>query len=303
MAIFLTNHKFYSLKPLEEHFIHYGGKYYVLDEGTLIKFFDDNINKRIDYLLSIPKHNHAILPNEAVEFSSIIQDYRSGYTVDYKKDAFSFSTILSCQAFIQTVKEVYDHVENAVPFEQFLASTKSEMEMNDIVMQNYSFDEITTFAKDLREALQHLHQYIILGDIHSDNILISEGKAYLNDLDEAKKIGEMKSIASPYYINNRGSYFQTKATDIVKLYIECLSLLTTIDFAQWIRRVGYKNFAKVMLDMDLPREVLDFLKMSLKIQNNKIPPEEAYHIEEFLHPEMVQKRNLIHQNLNNHYYY
>lgn len=302
MAIFLTNHKFFSLTPLEEHFIHYGGKYYILDEDTLIKFFEEDIRKRIDYLLTIPKHDHVILPNEAVEISSIISDYHSGYTVDYKKDALSFNTILSCKAFTQTVKEVYDQVENAVPFEQFLASAKSEMEMNDIVIQNYSFDEITTFAKDLREALQHLHQYIILGDIHSDNILISDGKAYLNDVDEAKKINEMKSIASPYYINNHGSFFQTKTTDVIKLYIECLSLLTTIDFAQWIRRVGYKNFAKIMLDMDLPREVLDFLKMSLKLQNSKVPPEEAYHIEEFLHPEMVQKRNLIRQEFNIHYY-
>ena len=98
---------------------------------------------------------------------------------------------------------------------------------------------------DIYEGLKVLHEKgLILGDIHSDNFLISEdGSGYLIDLEELRAEGDEFKFKSMYFVKpsnkrhkiNKPSIY----TDNIKMMISSLSLLYGIDLEQYVSRFDH----------------------------------------------------------------
>lgn len=160
--------------------------------------------------------------------------------------------------------------------------------------EDISYEEKVKYALDLFNALYFLHQYIVVGDIHAKNILINDGKAYISDLDNSRKLNNIfKPIYCYYYLNFLQSYGNTKYTDIIKMYIECLSFILGINFSKVIIMYGYKEFYKIITSYKLPKEVLNFFKIIKTNSSLKKLGEEAYDFERFITPDVLElKRKL-----------
>lgn len=120
--------------------------------GYVYKMFFRDFSKRIVYLLSLPKHLNVLLPEEEIK-PEWLSDFQSGYIIEYKEKAKTF-------------------------FEAFA--------------DHLSFEEKSKYIKQIFSGLEHLHQFIVLGDIHGDNFLISEQNAFLCDLDYYRKLDEKR---------------------------------------------------------------------------------------------------------------
>ena len=88
--------------------------------------------------------------------------------------------------------------------------------------------------EDVYEALKHLHtNSIYLGDIHSDNMLITETGGYLIDLEEIRFPGDEWKYKQYYLVkpnsNSKRINIPSDYTDNIKLMICSLSLLLDRD--------------------------------------------------------------------------
>lgn len=98
---------------------------------------------------------------------------------------------------------------------------------------------------DVYEALKYLHERdIFLGDIHSDNFLITEdGQGFLIDLDYMRFRGDEYKFQQCYLIKpNNNSYkinVASNYTDNVKVMVSSLSLLYNIDLETLVNKKDF----------------------------------------------------------------
>ena len=111
---------------------------------------------------------------------------------------------------------------------------------------------------DIYEAMKFFHSYdICLGDIHSDNMLITNGKGYLIDLEEIRFPGDEFKFKQCYLVRPNESLnkinIPSKYTDNVKLMICSLSLLLNRDLETFIDPIRHEiNLEKLYNDIILP---------------------------------------------------
>lgn len=264
MAFSIEQNKIAELQLLNKNDYFLGGKIFVDDE-TLIKIVNRATKNELSYLLEIPEHEHVIKP---LEVGQIINS-----------DSLDPSSKQSSTYYRM----------------RYLKETKTLLKM---YKMNVSYEQKMEYAKQLFSALQFLHQYIVIGDIHSRNILVDEKNAYIIDLDDFKKPDIIKQIDCYYYINILRSFGNNKYTDIIKMYIECLSFILEINFPRFIRRSSYAEFYKMITSYNLPPEVLSFFKISCTSKFKSLG-EEAYDFEKFMSPEILElKRELNFVDLN-----
>ena len=237
--------------------LHFGGDIFIENDETLIKALHENILQKLLFLRNIPEHDHVIKP---IEIGYIVsdhicfdEDYKSAYRIKFLKNA---KTLIS------------------------------------LYRNNISYEEKLKYGTQLFSALQFLHQYFVIGDIHSKNILVNDGEAYLADLDFSRGLGcRFSPIYCSYYLTFLRAYENTKSTDITKLYIEMLSFILEINFTIFISMYGYREFYKVISSYNLPNEIKSFLKLG----PNKLRKlgDEAYNFEQFMTPDILElKRSL-----------
>ena len=120
-----------------------------------------------------------------------------------------------------------EYIHNTITFRQAIGK-KLELQMKLKAIQ------------DIYDAIKYLHQNnIFLGDVHSDNFLISaDGKGYIIDLDYMRFPGDEYKFEQCYLIKpNNQSYkinIASKYTDNIKVMVSCLSLLLDIDLENFI---------------------------------------------------------------------
>ncbi len=236
---------------------HQGGDIFIENDSTLIKATTEDIHKNVDYLTKIPDHKNVIKPLEEVQILN--EDNNKKYETAYRMQ------------FLNNAKTLVSLYKLDIPYEKKLK-----------------------YAKDFFNGLKFLHQYLIVGDIHSKNLLVNDGNAYISDLDNFRKPKEIFTpIYCYYYLNALQSYGNNKYTDIIKMYIECLSLILEINFSKIILMYGYHEFYKIFTSYNLPDEVLRFFKVSKNKSNLKKLGEKAYDFERFINPEILElKRKL-----------
>ena len=102
---------------------------------------------------------------------------------------------------------------------------------------------------DIYETLKYLHSLnIYLGDIHSDNVLISnEGNGYIIDLEEIRFPGDEFKFKQYYIVDNGYGRINIPSayTDNVKLFISSLSLLIGKDLEAYVSDISH--------DISLPK--------------------------------------------------
>lgn len=232
------------------HF-HCGGDIYVENDDFLLKAMRFDLNKMVTYLKNIPDHENIIKPIEHGEIlypEDLDIEYKTLYRMKYLKEA-------------KTLLSLYNE---KIPYEKKIE-----------------------YGKQLFQALQFLHQYIVIGDIHFQNILISQDKAYLTDLDNSKKVGSIfQPIYCYYYVNFFEKYGNSKYTDVLKLYIELLSFILGLPLSESIFRHGYPWFYEVLQSLTLPDEVRSFFDLRKKEFSSL--GEEAYDFERYMTPDVLE---------------
>lgn len=261
MAIRVTDDELlsYSLLPVHEKTLNSSGTLYI-HNGYVYKMFFRDFSKRIEYLLSLPTHPNVLLPDEEIE-PEWLSDFKSGYITEYKENAKTF-------------------------FEAF--------------GDHLSFEEKSKYIGQIFNGLKHLHQFIVLGDIHGDNFLISNQNAFLCDLDYYRKLEEKrKSYKCKYYISRKEKKQSSIYTDVIKTYIESYSFLFEEDLSSYIRIIGYKKFCKILLNTPLPKELLEFLNLSLVMLKEKRLLENMYEPNRFIAPNVLDSKKELKLTLDN----
>lgn len=95
---------------------------------------------------------------------------------------------------------------------------------------------------DVYETLKYLHKKnIYLGDVHSDNFLISsDGSGYIIDLDYMRFPGDEYKFQQCYLIKPNNTAYKINVasfyTDNIKVMLSCLSLLIGVDLERFISK-------------------------------------------------------------------
>ncbi len=245
---------------LDELNFHNNGEIFIENQDTLIKAIPDDINKMISFLIDMPSHSHIIKPKEigTIVYSSSVKkkdmEYKSCYRMDYLENAHN----------------LYSFNKANIPYSEKLK-----------------------YTKQFFEALKFLHQYLVLGDIHAKNLFIANENAYIGDLDNARDKEHWACEFSAYYISKLKWLGSSKYTDIIKMYLECLSFILGIRFMGYIQKYGYKEFYKTLTSYHLPEEVSSFLKYCKHPNHLKPLGEEAYDFEQFITEDVLSLKKTL----------
>ena len=138
-----------------------------------------------------------------------------------------------------------EYIPNALSFRQAISE--------DIPM-----DKKIQAVKDIYEAMKFLHVHnIYIGDIHLDNMLITDNGGYLVDLEEVRFPGDEFKFKQYYLVRPNSKEFKinvpSRYTDNVKLMICSLSLLLGKDLETYVDRMGHDiNLEELYHNVVLP---------------------------------------------------
>ena len=145
--------------------------------------------------------------------------------------------------------------------------------------QNVSLDKKIKAIRGVYEALKAFHeQNIYLGDIHSDNLLITEsGDGYIVDLEEIRFLGDEYKfkqcyLVCPNYSANKINV-ASKYTDNIKVMISSLSLLLDYDLEKYISKTDHSiNLEQLYKDVVLPLNQIELNEyFCLLMQGEDVP--------------------------------
>ena len=259
MDFFVDYETLQKMAVFREFHFHKNGDIFLENSSTLLKAIPEDITKMLFYLKEIPEHPHIVKPKEV---GKII--YPSSKNIDIYQSAYRMEHLINAQ-------NLYSLNKKDIPYEEKLK-----------------------YNKQFFEALQYLHQYIVLGDIQPGNLLIANQNAYICDLDNSQKLQNfLTPIFCDYYITNLKWLGNTKYTDIVKMYLECLAFILGIRFEGYIKKFGYKKFYKVLTSYPLPPEVSSFLKYCKHPSHLKSLEENAYNFEQFMTEDVLSLKKTL----------
>lgn len=178
------------------------GTIYFYDDETIMKIFDKTLNfsKEIERNIEFLIHNR-ITNTPSIYEKIIIDNEFRGYLMEYIDNSYTFRSAIE---------------------------------------HEFSIDEKINAIKNVYEALKQFHiNNIYLGDIHSDNFLITtDGKGYIIDLECIRFPGDENKFRQCYLIKPNNESYRlndvNKYTDNIKVMISSLSLLLNIDLEKYI---------------------------------------------------------------------
>ncbi len=224
-----------------------------LHEDKVYKLFLKDISASLLYLKNIPFHKN-ILPIEDIVLFEDSCPYKSGYVMSYKMNAKTF-----CECY----------------------------------SSHLSYPEKVHYIQQMFQALHHIHHYIVLGDIHGDNMFIHEHKAYLYDLDSYQKPNTKSKSPCKYYITKQEKKKKSTYTDLIKLYLESYFFFLEEDFSHYINLYGYYDFAKILLSCHPPKEMENWIFKSFSLLENKKVREEDYIPDAYFTEEIVELKRKV----------
>lgn len=134
---------------------------------------------------------------------------------------------------------------------------------------NIPLENRIKIINDLFAALEEIHKYLILGDIHLGNILIND-TGYITDLDYARSIFEKDEPVSKFYLTSQDNLClsNSKNSDINKLFICCLSILFQIDLESFLYGPWPTNDEIIRIFSDIPNNYILYYVYDLKKHEN-----------------------------------
>lgn len=179
-----------------------GGSIYKANDNIIYKVFRDASSFQGEVERNTTFQMENPIPNTPKIYDKILMDDRFvGYSMEYIQDSMTFRSAIGKGLDLQ-------------------------IKLNAI--------------QDVYGALKFLHKNnIFLGDIHSDNFLVSLGaNGYIIDLDYMRFPGDEYKFQQCYLIKPSNNSYKinvaSKYTDNVKVMISCLSLLLDIDLETFI---------------------------------------------------------------------
>lgn len=219
----LTHLELQKLTPLsiKKDIHNTGGTIYIKDKDTLYKIFKDFNSYEYETERNIDFQIIHNIPNcSKIKDKIFIDNHFSGYSMEYKQDTLTF---------------------------------------RDSINNNISFETKVNAICDVYQGLRYLHERnIYIGDIHSDNFLISSnGDGYIIDLETIRFPGDEYKFEQCYLIkpNNQKNKINIADayTDNIKTMISSLTLLLEIDLEQLISKKTYDlNLEELQQKVILP---------------------------------------------------
>lgn len=165
------------------------------------------------------------------------------------------------------------------------------------------FHKKIEYIKELTTALQDLHNHLIVGDIHLDNILISDDHAYLTDLDYAIPRNFNRYPLTKFNILNEKllPIKDSITTDINKLFLSILSILYSINIELYAyhRCIGTNTLTTNLLHESCNNGFLLDYAEKLRISENEAVSDNYFNIPSNvdIEKEVVESRDALIRNL------
>ena len=211
-----------------------------IKDGRLFKIFSENS------FIEEKERNIAFLMNTKIPCTPLIYDklFSNGEFVGY----------------------VMEYIPNALTFRQALS-------------EDIPHDLKIAAIRDIYVALKYFHsENIYLGDVHSDNMLLTEsGKGYIIDLEEVRFPGDEYKFKQCYLIspNNNSNRINVPSqyTDNVKVMISSLSLLLGKDLEKYISKQKHDiNLEQLFNEVIMPLNDSYLNEYFYKLMNEESVP-------------------------------
>lgn len=253
-----------------------------------------------DISKNVPRYkttDHAVLYKEGNDLFKIFKDYewQDLDIIEYLHGLFDFvsKSNLLPKDLIYYGDVIAGYQEEFINGYTFLEALKKPI----------LFERKKQAINNISLALQDINQYIIVGDINLENLLISKDRndknGYIIDFDFAKEISDDSTNLTAYNIKvNSNRIIDNLNTDKVKIFISFLSLLYRYNFEEIVSSYKCKDTLEVILEKlesfknnGLLINYANYLNQCLK---KGLPIEEYFFIPENYNLEKeIQRRRLI----------
>lgn len=200
-------------------------------------------------------------------------------SLEYKQSLYDFVS-----PTIILPKDLIIDNEKTCGYEQKYISSYS---LGKCIYKNIPFERKRDIINSLSNSLKEINQFLIVGDINLENILIPrnklDNKGYLIDFDFAKKINAEHINLTAYNVKVSSDHIiDNLNTDKVKIFISFLSLLYGYNFEEIVWGYKCKDTLEVILEKlesfknnGLLINYANYLNQCLK---KGLPIEEYFHI-------------------------
>lgn len=156
------------------------------------------------------------------------------------------------------------------------------------IYKNIPFERKRDIINSLSNALKEINQFLIVGDINLENILIPrnklDNKGYLIDFDFSKKLDSSRITSSLYLIKDCQSQTINDSlnTDKIKLFICILSFLYGYNFEYDVAHyTSIPTLHYILGELESLENngiIMEYTEYLCKCIENKSPIEEYFHI-------------------------
>ncbi len=127
--------------------------------------------------------------------------------------------------------------EDGIVYGYTMPKLNYSITLKSIIEKEFSPETKCFLIKKLTNSLRELHNFIVVGDIRLDNILIYENRPIFIDLENGQKVTERNYLVTLYDIRDKE---YSVIDDIYKLFICIMSILFNRDF-EYLFTSNYDN--------------------------------------------------------------
>ena len=155
--------------------------------------------------------------------------------------------------------------EDGVVYGYTMPKLNYSITLKSIIEKDFSPEAKCFLIKKLTNSLRELHNFLVVGDIRLDNILIYEKRPVLIDLENGQKVSERNYLVTLYDLRDKE---YSVMDDIFKLFICIMSILFNRDFeylfiSNYNNRNYFDDFIKGLNSNEI-KAYYEYLKESLK---------------------------------------
>ena len=161
--------------------------------------------------------------------------------------------------------------ENGFVYGYTMPKLRDSVSLKNIIENQFTIEEKYHLIKNLTDTLKQLHNYLVIGDIRLDNILIYNNEPIFIDLENGQKIYERNYLITLYDLRDKP---YSVIDDLFKLFIYIISIMYNRDFEYLFefditKRKVFDNFISKIPSNEI-QTYYEYLKESL-IEDNIHP--------------------------------
>lgn len=155
--------------------------------------------------------------------------------------------------------------ENGFIYGYTMPKLRDSVSLKSIIENHFTIEEKYHLIKKLTDTLKQLHNYLVVGDIRLDNILMYNNEPIFIDLENGQKIYERNYLITLYDLRDKP---YSVIDDLFKLFICIISIIYNRDFEYLFefdvtKRRIFDKFISEIPSIEI-QSYYEFLKESLR---------------------------------------